>query len=235
MIYKKPSELIGWDFSRLTVTTEGPETHYEELVKSHLRKDMSILDIGTGGGEKLSLFAPFVKRAVGIDADAGMVAAAQRNALSNMSVVQASSEHLPFNEEFDLVISRHAPCTASEIYRVLKKGGVFITQQVSEHDKQNWKELFGRGQSFGVLNDTLKHRYLEELRAAGFTIVEEKTVDTKEYYATMDDVIFLLGNTPIIPDFDVVKDEGVLKQIESQCTSKGLRTNSMRFLIVVRK
>ena len=52
----------------------------------------------------------------------------------------------------------------------------------------------------------------------------------------MDDVIFLLANTPIIPDFDFKKEQDKLEKIERKFkTDKGIRTNSERFLIVGRR
>ena len=82
----------------------------------------------------------------------------------------------------------------------------------------------------------MKERYLIELREAGIRIIKERTVNTTEYYESMDDVIFLLANTPIIPNFDLKKEQDKLEKIERKFkTDKGIRTNSERFLIIGRK
>jgi len=234
-----PSTLSGWDFSRLSVSTEGPEPGYESLVKSLCSANDSLLDIGTGGGEKLLGFATHVMKAVGIDIDPAMVKTARENTpkAANIEIVQADSTMIPFPDySFEIVIDRHAPFSPAEVLRVLKPGGTFITQQVSEGDKRNWKQAFGRGQEWGTKPGTLKANYLKEMRTIGFSIIEEKTVDTTEYYKTMDDVIFLLANTPIIPDFDCEKDQGMLEKIQREFGGgRGIKTNSERFLIIARK
>lgn len=53
----------------------------------------------------------------------------------------------------------------------MKKGALFLTQQVSEHDKLNLKEAFGRGQCLGERDGTLKEKYMGELINAGFELV----------------------------------------------------------------
>lgn len=154
-----------------------------------------------------------------------------------MNLILCDSERLPIaGASVNIVICRHAPFNAQEVFRLLKQGGTFITQQVSEGDKRNFKGIFKRGQAYGEKSGTLKKRYLKELREAGVRIIEERTVNTTEYYESMNDVIFLLANTPIIPDFNYDKEQDKLELIEKEFkTNNGVRTNSERFLIVGRK
>jgi len=239
--YRKPGKVRGWDFSQIKFSSEGPRINYCRVVESYLDRNQKLLDIGTGGGEKFLKFAPKVKKAIGIDVDPKMVETARENlrksGLSNVKFEVCDSEKLRFGgQEFDVVIDRQAPFNPKEVARVLKPGGVFITQQVSEGDKLNFKEIFRRGDSYGIKSGTLKNRYLRELREAGMKIIEEKTANTIEYYRSMDDVIFLLANTPIVPDFDFEREQDKLKQIEERFkTKKGIRTNAERFLIVAKK
>jgi hypothetical protein len=50
----------------------------------------------------------------------------------SVQVIEApTTEHLPFkNGSFDLIINRHGDINAPEIYRILKSGQSFVTQQV---------------------------------------------------------------------------------------------------------
>lgn len=239
--YRKPGKVRGWDFSQIKFSSEGPRINYCKVVESYLDKSQKLLDIGTGGGEKFLKFALKVKEAIGIDANPKMIETARENlrksGLPNVKFKICDSEKLKFrDQEFDVVIDRQAPFNAKEVARVLKPGGVFITQQVSEGDKSNFKEIFQRGQSYGIKPGTLKNRYLRELQKAGMEIIEEKTANTIEYYRSTDDVIFLLANTPIIPDFDFEREHDKLKQIEERFTTeKGIKTNAERFLIVAKK
>ena len=57
-----------------------------------------------------------------------------------------------------------------------------------------------------------------------------------EYYEDMKDLIFLLKNTPIIPNFNIDKDSTFLKEIEEKYkTEEGIKTNSYRFIIICKK
>jgi len=236
--YRKPAELKGWDFSQVRVVEEGPGIDYSKVVESHLERNKTLLDVGTGGGERLKAFAPKVREAIGIDIDRKMIKTAienlRRSRSQNINLILCDSEKMPITgAHIDIVIDRHAPFEAREVSRVLKLGGTFVTQQVSEGDKRNFKKVFKRGQSYGEKRDTLKKRYLRELRESGIHVVKEQTVNTTEYYESMDDVIFLIVNTPIIPNFDFEKELDKLEEIEDKFkTQKGIKTNSERFLIV---
>jgi len=238
MRYRKPAKLRGWDFSQVRAVEEGPKIDYSRVVESHLGRSKLLLDVGTGGGERLEAFARKVREAIGIDIDRKMVKTAAENlsksGSQNVNLILCDSEKIPIaGVHIDLVIDRHAPFNAKEVSRILKPGGAFITQQVLEGDKRNFKEIFKRGQSYREKSGTLKQRLLKELQESGIHIVEERTVNTTEYYESMGDVIFLLANTPIIPNFDFEKEQDKLEEIENQFkTHKGIKTNSERFLIV---
>jgi len=239
--YREPAKLKGWDFSKVKVIEEGPRIDYPKIVESYLRRNATILDIGTGGAEKLLGFAPKVREAIAIDVDRKMIKIAAENlgksGLHNVDLILCDSENMPIVEAcIDLVLDRHSPFNAKEVSRILKPNGTFVTQQVSEGDKRNFKQIFQRGQLYGEKHGTLKRRYLKELQEAGLRIIKEQTVDTIEYYQSMDDVVFLLVNTPIIPNFDFEKEQDKLEEIEEKSTTnKCIRTNSERFFIVGRK
>ena len=64
------------------------------------------------------------------------------------------------------------------------------------------------------------NKYIQELKKSKFKILKKKTYNATEYYASMKDLIFLLKNTPIIPDFDIERDEKFLKEIEKKYKQK---------------
>lgn len=117
--------------------------------------------------------AQAVRLAIGIDRSPGMIETARRHAarssVRHVRFACMDAEELAFPDGlFDAVICRHAPFAAGEAARVLTDGGVFITQQVSERDKWNVKEAFGRGQAYGEPNGTLMRRCAGQLKEAGF-------------------------------------------------------------------
>ncbi len=240
--YNKVGQVNGWDFSQVQVTTEAVAWNfYEEVLKRGRSSDI-LLDIGTGGGENLLNIASSFHSLVGIDVSSGMMETARANLnhsnVSNVSLTQMSSEKLTFpTESFDLITSCHAPFSAREVVNVLKKGGLFLTQQVSEFDKLNLKAAFGRGQSFGEKEGSLKERYINELEEAGFSDVQSTEYNATEYYHRPEDLIFLLTHTPIIPEFgERENDFDILSAfIQENKTEIGIRTNAKRFMIVAQK
>jgi hypothetical protein len=87
------------------------------------------------------------------------------------------------------------------------------------------------------LDGKLKKKCLEELREAGFTNLQTFNYDALEYYQTPEDLLLLLIYTPIIPDFGLNdRDFELLNNfIANNQTSKGIVTNSNRFMIIPRK
>ena len=107
-----------------------------------------MLDIGTGGGERFLELAAEFGNGVGIDFDPEMLQVARENAdkqsASHVSFGSIDARHLRFpDRSFDVVLNRHAPTEVAEIVRVLRPGGVFITQQVGRRNTANIHSVFG--------------------------------------------------------------------------------------------
>lgn len=237
--YDKVGKVNGWDFSDLNVFSEGVEWDFVQEVKSRCNHNGVLLDIGTGGGENLLKLSPSLLLAIGIDLSNEMIQTAKTNlknsSVSNVRFFQMPAEALQFPDGlFDVVTSRHAPFSSKEVFRVLKAGGLFMTQQVSE---SNIKKAFGRGQSLDEKDGTLKERYIDELHEAGFSHVQAFEYDATEYYERPEELLFLLRHTPIVPDFGRDQNDfNTLNDfIKTNTTDKGIRTNSKRFLIIAKK
>lgn len=157
--YDKVGRLNGWDFSKIKCETVGDSWDFYREVKERCKPSHILLDVGTGGGENVLNIASSAKLLIGIDNSNGMIATAHSNlkksGIQNVEFLQMDSEALVFpHAHFDIASSCHAPFTATELSKVMKKDAVFLTQQVSEHDKLNLKEAFGRGQCLGEREGT---------------------------------------------------------------------------------
>ncbi|MBT6774826.1 class I SAM-dependent methyltransferase [Candidatus Woesearchaeota archaeon] len=242
-LYEKVGSNIGWDFNEIfkRVKTIDKKWNFLEIVKNHLKKKTILLDIGTGGGEKLLQIAKFVEKAYGIDISKGMITTAKKNLvksnLSNVEFKLADANKLPFPKNyFDIITCKHAPFSTKELFRVLKPNGIFITQQVGERDKQNIKDIFERGQCFEEKDNTSMNKYIQKLKQFKFKIIKKEIYNATQYFHNMKDIIFLLKNTPIIPHFDIEKDKKFLEEFEKKYkTKKGIKTNSNRYLIISKK
>lgn len=240
--YDKIGLINGWDFHSVRSVTEGAAWDFCAKVTESCKPTDVLLDIGTGGGEALLPMANAVRLAIGIDRSPGMIETARRHAASSSAChvrfARMDAEKLAFPDGlFDVVSCRHAPFHAGEVARVLKEDGVFLTQQVSERDKWNVKQAFGRGQAYGESSGALMRRCAEQLKEAGFTDIHCEEYDAVEYMHGAEDLLFLLKHTPIIPHFGEV--EGDVERFErlvaANRTERGIQTNSARFLIMARR
>ncbi|MBE7098974.1 class I SAM-dependent methyltransferase [Bacillus cereus] len=240
--YDKVGRLNGWDFSKIKCETVGDSWDFYREVKERCKPSHILLDVGTGGGENVLNISSSAKLLIGIDNSNGMIKTAYSNLkkldVQNVEFLKMDSETLAFPlAPFDITSSCHAPFIVSELAKVMKKGALFLTQQVSEYDKLNLKEAFGRGQCLGERDGTLKEKYMGELINAGFELVQVREYDVTDYYSTPEDLIFLLKHTPIIPRFGEEEDDFTILQkfIDANSSEKGIYTNSKRFMIIAVK
>lgn len=137
------AQIKGWDFSHINgrYAEEGnlPWDYKKEILK-RLTSDMKLLDIDTGGGEfLLALRHPAWNTSATEGYQPNVRLCFETLLPMGIDIREADAETcLPFEDEsFDMVINRHGSFNESEIYRVLKKNGLFITQQVgAENDRE---------------------------------------------------------------------------------------------------
>ena len=136
------AHIKGWDFSHIHGRYEEADVlpwDYGAVVRGVLRDDMKVLDYDTGGGEfLLSLHHPYENTAA-TEGYPPNVALCQEKLLPlgiDLRVCRDGA-HIPFEDgAFDIVINRHGDFCPPEIWRLLKPGGLFVTQQVgSENDR----------------------------------------------------------------------------------------------------
>ena len=113
--------------------------------------------------------------------------------------------------EFDLVVSRHCGANMSEVFRVLKKNGVFVSEDIDRDDCLELKKYFGRGQNYD--NEELeKELVFKECLKLGFSKIELLNFEQHEFYGDDESLIYLLEHTPILGGFDAEKDMQTLKK-----------------------
>jgi SAM-dependent methyltransferase len=149
----------GWDFSWLATRSAAGRLpwSYQREVARRAAAAGAMLDLGTGGGERLSRLSPRPRRTVATEAWPPNVAVAaarlrplgipvvhDEGAPDNTSQGRDGRGRLPFsNGVFALVTSRHEAFQAAEVSRVLAPGGTFITQQVDVHSYDDLYRLVG--------------------------------------------------------------------------------------------
>jgi SAM-dependent methyltransferase len=149
----------GWDFSWLAArSTAGrlPWSYRSEVARRAAAAG-AMLDMGTGGGERLARLPGRPRRTVATEAwppNVGIAASRLRPlgipVIQDEGAEDNTGQHLndrgrlPFrNNAFTLVTSRHEAFRAAEVSRVLAPGGTFITEQVDFRSYDDLRELLG--------------------------------------------------------------------------------------------
>ena len=236
------AHIHGWDFSHIDgryTEEENLPWDYREMILRYLEPEMRILDIDTGGGEfLLSLNHPYENTAAteGYSPNVELC----RHVLLPLGIdfrPGDGTKELPFeNGSFDMVINRHGDFNAAEIHRILKSGGLFITQQVGAENDRELVELL-----CGETELPFPEQYLDiasrKFRDAGFEIL-----DAQECFRQIKffDVGALVWFARIIewefPDFSVETCVDRLLKAQQILEQNGCIEGKIhRFLLVAQK
>lgn len=232
----------GWDFSYLEgrCREEGPPWDYRAEIQKYLTPEKMLLDIDTGGGEfLLSLHHPYHKTCA-TEGYAPNVELCRRE-LCPLEIEFREADgkgRLPFSDgAFDLVINRHGDFNAEEIFRVLKPGGIVVTQQVGA---QNDRELVAllMGETELPFPEQTLAGIREKFRSAGFSTVlrAEESFSSIRFY----DVGALVWFARIIewefPGFSVKTHLSNLRKAQEILEKRGfLEGSAHRILLSVQK
>jgi SAM-dependent methyltransferase len=237
------AQIHGWDFShiegRYWENTDLP-WDYRCVIEQYRTSDMKILDIDTGGGEFLLSLGHPCSLISATEGYAPNFELCQKRLIPlGIDLKEADAARaLPFaDESFDLVLNRHGDLNASEIYRVLKKGGFFVTQQVgAENDRELVELLLGKEAKIPFPNQYLQI-VQENFESAGFEILQAQEAFRELRFF---DVGALVWFAKIIawefPHFSVQTHTQQLWEAQERLTAEGfVRGRTHRFLLVAKK
>jgi SAM-dependent methyltransferase len=233
----------GWDFSYLDrrKREEGTPPDYPHRAATLLRAADSVLDLDTGGGERLldlrKHWPPRVAATEGYEPN-GRLAAERLGPLGVQVAHVESSERalLPFGDaSFDVVLNRHGGCVPTEeIARVLTAAGTFLTQQVHGQTLLDLLALFGAAPQWP---DATPAYYLPRLATAGLTIIDVQEYTGAEVFADVGALVYFLKAIPwLVPGFSVRTHLAPLLALHERVTrGEELRFTTHGYLIEAQK
>jgi SAM-dependent methyltransferase len=148
-----------------------------------------------------------------------------------------ASGAMPFRDgSFDLVTSRHPVRTRwAEIARVLRPGGVFLSQQIGAGTNRELTEAMMGPQPPAARQHP--DQIVAAAEAAGLAIVEVRAERLRaEFYDVGAVAHFLRKVIWTVPDFTIAKYRDRLRAVHEEITVKGMFVSyAQRVLIEVRR
>ena len=218
LIAEAEAHFSGWDFSYIAERESQAPLRWSYVSEALLRvrKSKAVLDMDTGGGELFSYFAPFPPVVFATEAYAPNIPIARKHleplGVEVIPLEEDEPRQLPFEAEtFDLVLNRHGYYWEPELYRILQPGGVFITQQVGDHNDIGIRKLLGAPDTSVNIEWADLDEAAANLQATGFRIIKQLEDIYPQRFYDVGAIVYQLKAVPWqIPDFSV---EGYFEQL----------------------
>ena len=237
----------GWDFAYVngygSDVEEPLEWCYKNVVREYAADCSVLLDIGTGGGEFLASLQPLPASTSATESYPPNIPVAKERleplGVKVFGIEEGRQEQYPLPFEgnfFDLVVSRHEGYESRELYRILKSGGTFITQQVGRRNSENLRMIFGSIEDADDFDWDLDH-CRQFLADAGFTIVTAREhLGYSRFYDIRALVYFMKALPWEFPGFDARTQRRQLLNIYLKILQDGyFDVSSHRFFVIARK
>jgi SAM-dependent methyltransferase len=229
--------LEGWDFSWFEgrATEERPPWGYARLMAEHMARAEAALDIQTGGGEVLATLARRPSLLVGTEGWPPNVALARKRLLPlGVGVVfAADSPALPFADaSFDLVVSRHPVVVLwSEIGRVLRSGGTYLSQQIGPGTNRELTDFLMGPQPVNESRSAVSAR--AGATAAGLDVVDLQECGLRVEFFDIGAVVHFLRKVSwTVPGFTPQAYEPELRRLHERMDRNGSFVSTARRLLV---
>ena len=232
----------GWDFSHLDgrMIEEQAPWSYSTRAGELMRRSASVIDLGTGGGERLLKLQEYWPKKVVVTEDytPNVRLATERLSPFGVRVVDVpltDYDLLPFADgEFDLVLNRHAGFNAQEVARILAPDGTFLTQQVHGLWAYDLLAVFDAKPQWP---EATLEKYVPQLKAAGLTIADTREWSGKLSFTDVGAIVYYLKAVPwLVPGFSVGTHLEQLLALQRRLESgEGLTFVARKYLIEAHK
>jgi len=240
--WEESQPFTGWDFSYLDGRMLEDQAPWSYLTRAAelMRQSTTVLDMGTGGGERLLRLREHWPDKVTVTEDylPNLNLARERLAPLGVRVERVPLTRngpLPFaDDEFDLVLNRHSGLNCAEVARVLAPQGVFLTQQIHGLWAQDLLAEFGAVPQWP---DATPAYYVPRLEGAGLTIENLEEWHGNLAFTDVGALVYYLKAVPwLVPEFSVSTHLDSLLRLQKQIEETGrLVFEAGKYLIEAKK
>lgn len=239
---EKIAHIHGWDFSHINSQYDEEDDlpwDYRKVIDEKRVDSMKLLDFDTGGGEfLLSLGHPYSNTAA-TEGYPPNIELCKKELLPLGIDFKACDDasKVPFaDESFDMIINRHGSFDPAESYRLLRSGGLFITEQVgAENDRDLVKMVLPDvPKPFPELELSIQQKKFED---AGFKILRaEEAFRPIRFYDVGAFVWFAHIIEWEFPGFSVDRCFDGLLKMQKEIDDNGVVEGTIhRYLVVAKK
>ncbi len=218
------------------------------VVAPYLKGTTALLDLGTGEGMRLAGLPGLPRLTVATEEWMPTVPAAARTLIPRgiqLVVCGTAQENtrpdapartgLPFADaSYDVVLSRHTAYDPDEVRRVLRPGGVFVTQQVGLGEVDAIRDLLELPEIPGTW--TLAEA-VRQTEAGGLTAVASREERPAAGFTDLGAFVGYLRSTPwAVPELDREQLRPVGERLHERCErTGGIEAASHRFWLAARR
>lgn len=240
--YEEQQPFIGWDFSHLDgrMLEDQAPWSYSTRAADLMRQSASVIDLGTGGGERfLKLREHWPGKVVATEEyPPNCQLATQRLSPYGACVLDVKLTlvgRMPFTDnEFDLVLNRHSGFNPHEVARILAPGGAFLTQQIHGLWAVDLLAVFEVEPQWP---DATLEKYVPQLEAAGLTITDTREWSGHLSFTDVGAIVYYLKAIPwLVPGFSVKTHSKYLCILQRRLESgQELAFSARKYLIEAHK
>jgi len=228
----------GWDFSHLNGRMTEPDLpwSYIDLAAQLMRSYDSVVDLGTGGGERLLELGGSWPDRVFATEDYEPNYQIAKAVLEPLGVTVVRLElsrtlPMPFSDpSFGLVLNRHSGFNCAEVARILTPGGAFLTQQVHGLTLADLQGEFGATPQWP---DATPEYYVPRLTAFGLTIDTVQQFRANCIFHDVGAIVYFLKAIPwLVSGFSVHDHLPTLLSLHQRLLRTGRLEFEQRYYLI---